>query len=156
MSRHMERFFELCRETKRFNEARDCAVKAVALVCNVSYQTAWYALQAEGRRFRGGTSLDKTRRACERLGWVMEKMDLLTVRRAGARTMLTAGRARLFRQGRFLLGVSGHIAACIDGEVIDWSKGRRHRLSRVYTVRRVEPEEMTEDHGAYRQRPLFW
>ena len=31
-------------------------------------------------------------------------------------------------KGKYLLFVSGHVLAMVDGEVLDWTQGRRHQV----------------------------
>jgi len=42
-------------QSKLFGESNDCAVKAVAVVCEVTYGEAWQALAARGRKKRRTT-----------------------------------------------------------------------------------------------------
>jgi hypothetical protein len=47
-------------------------------------------------------------------------------------TMSTIGKR--FPRGKFLVFVRGHVAALVDGEVQDWTEGRRHRVIRLERV----------------------
>jgi hypothetical protein len=47
--------------------------------------------------------------------------------------------AKELTEGTYLVGTNGHVACLKNGEVHDWTKGRRHRVEDIYRV-----EESTE------------
>ena len=49
-----------------------------------------------------------------------------------AATMVTL--ARELTEGTYLVSTDGHVACLKNGEVHDWTKGRRHRIEAVYKV----------------------
>jgi len=55
--------------SKDMNERKDCAVIAVSIACQVTYQVAHAALKTAGRRNRCGTKNTKVRKAIEALGF---------------------------------------------------------------------------------------
>lgn len=118
-------------ESLRYNEHKDCAVVAVAIVCGVDYSTAHRAQQSAGRRSRRGTPMSVTQEALNRLGYRYEKIDL------GGRSCKTvrgAERHPYLQQGKFLIRVSGHILAMADGKVEDYTQGRLYRVIEVFRV----------------------
>lgn len=42
--------------------------------------------------------------------------------------------AKELTEGTYLVGTSGHVACLKDGEIHDWTAGRRHRIEDVYKV----------------------
>lgn len=42
--------------------------------------------------------------------------------------------AKELTKGTYLVGTSGHVACLKDGEVHDWTAGRRHRVEDVYKI----------------------
>jgi hypothetical protein len=48
--------------------------------------------------------------------------------------MTTAARDRHLASGRYICMVRGHVAALVNGEVIDWTAGRRHQIKEVYEL----------------------
>lgn len=110
----------------RMNEDRDCAVKATALVTDVSYEVAHAALKAQGRKNRCGTYPVQYRSAIAAMGFEVRKVEFkrCTVRTIGAQ----------LRRGKFLVRVNRHVLAVVDGKVMDWTDGRLHRVKDVYEV----------------------
>lgn len=62
-------FLEVCSQSAPLNEKRDCTVKAVAIVCDVTYEEAHAALQAAGRHCRKGCRPSVTKKAIKALGF---------------------------------------------------------------------------------------
>lgn len=143
-------------ESTALNETNDCTVRALAAASGASYREAHAALAKHGRPHRKGPKAawaqnngrrfidcPALRKAALELGcsWkVLEPTDY------SAKTMTTAPRDRRLANGRFICMVSGHVAAVVDGEVIDWTDGRRHRIKEVYQV--VPGENQTERQAA--------
>jgi len=111
-------------------ESRDCTVRSIALTTGEGYEMAHYALEEQGRVRRMSTSICSMFDACKSLGYKMERMK--PEEYAGAKTAISAARMNL--PGRYILSFSGHVAAMIDGKVLDWTEGRRHRIERIYRV----------------------
>ena len=108
-------------------ETRDCAVIAVAAVCNVEYGVSHATLKKNGRKNRTGTYFNTIRDSVTELGFNIELIN------TGAKTVSTIA-DYLPRNGNFLVRVSGHILAVSDGKVLDWTAGRRHRVQNVYAI----------------------
>tara|TARA_R100001530_G_scaffold35557_5_gene27732 strand:- start:371 stop:802 length:432 start_codon:yes stop_codon:yes gene_type:complete len=128
-------FAKVNKQRRRFNEAHDCGVKALAIACNVNYAEAHAALKKVGRRNRWGTSYFELVFAARSLGFALDRV----IRPHAAKT--TGSLPKAMKQagladGRYIVWVSGHILAFVDGRVEDWSHGRRHR---VRTIDRVIP-----------------
>jgi hypothetical protein len=91
------------------------------------------------------------KRAAKALGYEMKEVHDWN----GAKTFKTAPRAfpsgsyviRKFRRHSYWYG-SGHVAGMVDGEVVDWAKGRMFHLTNVF---KVTPRW----NGAGSQRDLF-
>jgi hypothetical protein len=127
-------------------ETNDCTVKALAAATGESYDDAWAALNRHGRPFRKGPkAMLKTingrraivcpalEKAANELGFDFRVMEKHEYR---AKTMVTAERDPALRNGGFICMVRGHVAAVVDGEVIDWTEGRRHQVKEVYELKR--------------------
>jgi len=129
------------------NETRDCAVKAVALVCEVDYATAHAALAKYGRVNKRGTCFyDTTTPAINFLGKRIIEVDPRTMinqypdqpRYRNKKSITTRhpvrfpkvwsnGKTYLFRSNR-------HITAVINGDVHDWAINRALRVIAMYEV----------------------
>lgn len=117
-------------ESRRFGENHDCAVRAIAAVSGFSYADVRAYLASRGRRKGRGTANYL----------IAETLNLLEVKRterpdlkAKGKTVRTLARV-IPKTGKFLVNTRGHILAIVDGEVLDWTKGRLHRVESVLEV----------------------
>lgn len=113
---------------KQYNEHNDCAVRAVALVCDVDYRLAHKVMKNHGRKDRHRTWNYVTQGAIEWFGFDVERVSVR------AKTTRTLGREFRNKPGKYLVFVRGHVFAVVGGRVEDWSKGRLHRIKKVYRV----------------------
>jgi len=111
------------------NEDKDCAVRAVAIVSGETYRSVHAAFARAGRRPRKATSFFITCSALVRLGLKIENVRA----QFKAKTIVTLGR-ELPKKGSFLIRVKQHILAAVDGEILDWTDGRRHRITEIWEV----------------------
>lgn len=157
--------------SKAKGETNDCTVRALAAATGESYEDAHAALAKHGRPYRKGPKALGNRlngrititcpaleKAARDLGYdfrIMEPSEY------SAKTMVTAARDRKLAKGHYICMVRGHVAAVVNGEVIDWTDGRRHQIKEVYQItpsskpkaeRKAEPmKRMT----GFSQRSLF-
>lgn len=124
---------ELLKASREYGEHRDCAVKAVAAAAGISYQEAHAALEKHGRKRRHGTYVNVTLKALESLGF--KTSGNLRNQFAG-RTVRSLQNE--LRRGVYLLRTASHIAAAVDGEVIDYTAGRLHRVREIIRVTKEE------------------
>jgi hypothetical protein len=118
------------------NENHDCTVKALTAATGRTYDECHKALSKAGRRNRHGCNWPVIgKRAAQSLGFLMEELDY---RDYSAKTMITAERDRKLAKGNFVVRVRGHVAALVDGKVVDWSAGRRHRINNIYTFTAID------------------
>jgi len=127
---------QLAAKSKSFGEKNDCSVKAVAIVMNASYEEAHTALKNAGRRSGKGASVPMIMEAIRSLGgyvtgWKDIKNHGGTSQR---RCPVSRIAGRLPRKGRYLALTRNHIAAVKDGEVLDWTEGRRHQVIFTWEV----------------------
>ena len=142
--------------SNRYGETNDCTVLALAAAGNVTYEEAHAALKKHGRKNRKGPKAQTVivngqrhvgchafQEACRELGigfrvMASEEFD--------AKTMTTAERDRKLSNGRFVAYVRGHVAAIVDGTVVDWTQGRRHRIRSVWQLTPAERKQRQENH----------
>lgn len=129
------RYTELIKASSRFNESKDCAVKAVAVVIGRPYKVAHAALKASGRRNNCGTPRQTTLRAIESLGFKITPLDSKHVMRK-AKTLRTLD-SKVPSRGMFLVCVKRHIIGVRSGMIQDWTEGRCHRIIEIYRVSKV-------------------
>ncbi len=114
--------------SRSHGEHNDCTVKALTAATGLDYDTCHAALAAEGRRNRRGCNwFTMGPRAANKLGFNMERITGYS-----AKTMISAERDRRLAKGRFVAQVRGHVAAVVDGNVVDWTQGRRHKIQYIY------------------------
>jgi hypothetical protein len=122
-------------EGKRNRDANFCTVMALALLADQSYDDAYAALQLLGRPHRRGAQMYQFWGALALFHYRGEKW----FSRYGAdkadcpRTILTAGR-KLPKIGKFLIDSTSHVAAFIDGEIIDSPLHLRKRVIAVWEI----------------------
>ena len=110
-------------------ERNDCTVKALTITTGLPYKQVHAAMAKAGRKPRKGAHLATMKKAAESLGYHFESF-----RPFMAKTVTSAERDPHLLHGRFVLSTSSHVAAMVDGAVIDWTKGRRHRVNTVFAV----------------------
>lgn len=115
------------RDSLGMGEARDCAVRAVTAVSNLPYTYVHGVFARNGRKAKQGTPFEITMKVLKELNiWV-------EFTRTEAKTICSL-KKKLPKKGRFLVRVRRHILAAVDGEIVDWTEGRRHRIKEFYKV----------------------
>jgi len=117
-------------------ERNDCTVMALTAATGCTYDDCHAALAKAGRRNKRGCNFPSMGKAAAKtLGFLMEELDW---RDYNAKTMISAEKDRKLRKGNFVVRVRGHVAAMVDGKVVDWSQGRRHRIKNIYTFTAID------------------
>lgn len=129
----MDKFEKACRASERLGEANDCTVKAISIAGRVPYNVAYDACKAEGRRYRCGMYPTQWKRAILRVGCAYIEVAKNPLQRNGSRyTVKTIGQK--YPQGYYIVKVRGHALAMVNGQVLDWTEGRKHRVQEVIKV----------------------
>ena len=129
-------------------ERRDCAVKAVSLVCQVPYSVSHTLLADLGRKPRRGTDRQITLKAIDKLGFALNKLSFYTQYERFISKYaephkdvksLTPGQVCRFPKAwqdgnTYLAFTNSHVFAIINGKVQDWTEGRAHRIKQIYVV----------------------
>jgi len=107
----------------------NCTAIALCAVTGMGFDEAVYSLYDSTGKPPGFFGWPAYLRAVDALGYKMTQTIRYT-----AKTLITAERCPLLAKGRYILSVSGgrHAVGMVDGKVIDWSEGRRHRIDAVY------------------------
>lgn len=111
--------------SKRPRQTNDCAVRALALARNLSYDEAYDALAAAGRKCAKGFAFPKW---VNQQAWAT-KISFPAVK--GRARMTPAVFVRQYPQGRYICKVAKHVFVVIDGVVYDTFEGSPDRC--VYT-----------------------
>ena len=114
-----------------FSQTGNCTAIAMSALLDQDFDVSVYALREFTGRPPGSFGWQPYLRAFERLGYRVEETAAYT-----AKTVTTLERDPLLKQGRYLVSVSrgAHAVAMVDGKVIDWTEGRRHRIHKVWKV----------------------
>jgi hypothetical protein len=120
----------------KYGEGNDCTVKAVAIACQIPYEEAHQYLSKLGRRkgrgwyhathIRGNKLVRGYIDNLEKIGIEYVPVDF------NSRTVSQLGRE--FCRGNYIVQVSGHALALVDGKVEDWTAGRKHHVKQVWRI----------------------
>lgn len=141
-------FRSLKHEGALTGDTNDCAVIAVAVACGVPYKEAQAALTLLGRRMRGGTQRNHTRRAIEQFGFrIVEWTSAQKIRMIHSYPSphnrlhgITSHHPRRFPaqwatvHNNMLLFSRRHVLALKNGAVQDWSINNALRIGEVWEV----------------------
>src|SRR6185369_1860085 len=122
-------------------EQNDCAVRALALVLDKPYAEVLAACRAHGRKDRKGTYNWTSDAVLRDYGY--ERVTIMSKwHREGMEPLLYKSYTSIERDprlayGRYLIGSNRHVAAMIDGKLLDYGAGRRR--TRVETVDALVP-----------------
>jgi hypothetical protein len=93
---------------------------AVAAVSNLPYNYVWAKFSKHGRKFQGRTQNGVTDDVLNELNIWRDRID------PNAKTVRTFTREN--PTGRYLVWTRGHILAVVNGQAIDWTRNRTHRV----------------------------
>lgn len=138
-----------------FKERGDCAVKAIAIACDVPYRTAYALCAKHGRKHGQGTYMHITERVVKELGyemirWGYNKRREMIAQYPGVHAGLkniTTHHPRRFRRvwaqhdGQVMMFLTArHILTVKHGQVIDWSVNKALQVQEIYTVRKISTD----------------
>jgi len=122
------RYCALRRETTLMNERNDCSVKAIAMIYDYDYIDAHMLLTNLGRKYRHGFDVDL---AIKYLGRASKKQY---VRQPNKSKYTVKTIANTIPVGKYLVFTSGHVLACINGKIYDWTEDRKHRVTYIIEI----------------------
>lgn len=124
-------------ESSKMRESGDCTVKALALAAKIPYIEAHTALSLRGRKYRRGCSTAvQVVQAASDLGYKMEYIPNLIQPNGSRYTPKTIG--RVLAKGRYIVRSQGHAFAVVNGNVLDWTNGRKHRILEAWKVTKLK------------------
>lgn len=112
---------------KYYNDKGFCAVVAVAVACGVGFGKAYHTLKRQGRIHGNGTYTRDIMQALETLGMKMTPIEGVHGRQV--RTM-----PKVLGKGMFIVFIRGHVLTIRDGQVVDWTEGRAHRVIHAWKI----------------------
>lgn len=139
-----DRYTEHTVSRREAGENKDCSVRAVAVVCGLSYEAALAALAAVGREPGRGAPASRIREAIESLGFQLERVDLqeriaqYPGAHANLKNVTTHHPARfpkVWADGEaYLFYTDRHVAGVTNGVNHDWTLGRACHVESIYRV----------------------
>lgn len=123
----MKLFEQVCQESKKFNEKRDCAIKAVAIVCDTDYKVVHKIFKKLGRKDRQYSAWWMIPNAINELGYTRVRYGIRSKTIRTVEKELPCGK-------RFLIETRAHALAVRHGEIQDWTKGTCCRIKHIYEI----------------------
>ena len=135
-----EKYTEIRKGSAQYREKNDCSVVATAATCDVQYWEAHRALKKHGRKKHTGAGPHIYLKAIKDLGFKtvwFEWSKICQMARDNGTTYLTSNNVvkALPPRGKYLIRTHTHIAAVVDGEMVDWTEGRRFRVAQIWEVK---------------------
>ena len=103
--------------SKRPRQRNDCTVRALALACGVTYDSAYDELAEAGRRCGRGFEFGTWAGTAHFAGRTFRWIGFPAVK--GQQRMNPAGFADQHPRGRYILKTAKHVLACVDGMLHD-------------------------------------
>jgi hypothetical protein len=128
----MDKYKLMCKSSAGYKETNDCSVKALAIAGRVSYAKAHAVTKSLGRKHRKGMPMWRIIEAMKMIGCSVEHIKKPKKKDGSGYTMMTIGKG--FPRGYYIVEVRGHVAAMINGDIMDWSDGRKHRVTDIYKL----------------------
>lgn len=139
------------------NERADCTIKSIALVTGSSYKATKAALEAHGKKPRQGCKEAIQRKALKDLGFKARRVNpqffinqYPEVHKRQLKHMTTHQPDRFphaFRNGKtYLLYVTKHVAAMIDGKVHDHTRGCRRKVNTILEIIPIDNKKSNWPH----------
>src|SRR5690625_4535835 len=130
------RYLELYRYAISKGDNNNCALVAVSISANVSYEIVEREFEREGRVKGKGVHMSTILDVLARLS-----KDVVEIEDDRIKTPVTAEKY-LDKNKNYILTTRNHALAMTGGEIKDWTKGRRFRITNIYEV---VPYDKNED-----------
>lgn len=122
-------FERMKKHSQQMGEKNDCAVKAVAIATFQEYHDVREMFSAEGRKTGCGTPRWMTEKVLNLLG---RKLVDVT-KHFRSKTVVSLSR-EVTPRDNLLVSTRGHVFCIQDGQVLDWTKSRRHRIIKICRI----------------------
>ena len=136
-------FNELRTSAKSFNEKNDCSVIAIAAATGCTYSDAHDAMRTAGRKPRKGAKNHQILAALESLGFTYSEHSIESLQthypKKNKPKTITPSQVRQYphiwqNDKTYLFFTNYHVLTVKNGDVIDWTDGRCHRVNYVVEV----------------------
>lgn len=113
------------------NEHNDCTVIALTLTTGKPYIWCHTAMKEAGRKVRGRAVMERGIDVVKNRGI---NIRYLGCPKRNGRPISVKTIGEPHPKGRYIVRVRGHVLALVDGEVLDWTKDRRHIVQDMWEV----------------------
>lgn len=117
---------------KAFNETNDCAVIALSIVCQKPYLDVHTTFMKVGRKYRKGVSLGMIKQVIVMLTGTAPEYKFAYHEFGKRVTVSKVG--NFLNRGRYVAITRNHCLAVVDGNVQDWTNGRKHQVQTFMKV----------------------
>jgi len=130
-----KRYEAIKRMSNRMNERNDCTVKALAMTGRVTYKVAHGVCADYGRPERRGMYLSQqVKTVFNSIGFDAIKIHRQAQKNGSKFTPKTVG--SVCKAGYYLAFTRSHVLPVINGEVYDWTDGRKHHITSIWKITR--------------------
>lgn len=142
-----EQYLNHKEKAQSLGEKADCAVRAIAVACNVPYETAHAKLCELGRRHGRATHTTEIRSAICELGGRVQEYSFKQYREMVAqypgkhcmKQYITTHHPdrfpKVWRDGKtYLFFTRGHVLCIKDGVNHDWTRGRSMKVTHIWEI----------------------
>ena len=158
-------FEKVQKRTRKWGESNDCTVKALAIATGIPYEQAHGLLALRGRSYRKGTSMSSVFSAMKELGWTAttvvdrkkiefhdrwiglghktntdDKVKKMKKHRLYPAKTIKTLPDYIPSRGIFLVETASHVLCVRAGQIHDWTKNRRHRITQIHRISRKKQE----------------
>ena len=127
--------FNEIHKSKEYDEDKNCCtVVASSLAFDVPFPEVQKFYAKNGRKKFKGLHPDKTDELILKMANTHKYNVFLVPHYKG---MTVNNFDEYYPLGRFIIGMSRHVATCIDGGVEDWSEGTKKRITRVWQIVKI-------------------
>jgi len=138
------------------NEHNDCAVIATSVAVNKPYDAVHAVYAAAGRKHRRGSTITMMDESLANLAAAADTARPAKARQGG---VTLAQWIAAHRTGRYVVAVTGHAIAVIDGVIHDWGRatsGPRKRVLYSWDVSHLTAAESKARRAAPRAFEINW
>ena len=124
-----DRYEQLGRESIRYGESNDCSVVATAMLFTLSYNEAHSLLYRLGRNARKAVNMKSVE-----IHYKTRCSKPIKPKQPSGSKYTVKTIANTIPVGKYLVYTRGHVLACINGEIYDWTEDRKHRVTHYVEV----------------------
>jgi len=129
--------------SKSINEENDCAIIALSAVTHTSYAIIHKKFQELGRETGNTVPFKNIKIVIESMGFKLERINPYSFIHSYPRSYnpkhITPNQIdkfnHLWKDNDYLCLCTGHIFTVLHGDIIDWTKGRKHHIKYIFRVR---------------------